>query len=86
VSTEALASRVTFVLHEDATVPLSTVELPVADELVLAVGPEGGIAPEELDRFVSAGAIPVRLGDTVLRTSTAGVAALAALSIRLGRW
>jgi 16S rRNA (uracil1498-N3)-methyltransferase len=86
VSTSVLAARVTFVLHEDATARLSTVELPARDELVLAVGPEGGIDPEELDAFTRAGAVPVRLGDTVLRTSTAGVAALAVLSTRLSRW
>ena len=83
VPTEALAP--TLVLHEEATVRLSTVELPAGDILVV-VGPEGGIAPEELEAFVAAGAVPVRLGDTVLRTSTAGVAALAVLSARLGRW
>ena len=86
VSTAALAPRVTFVLHEEATVRLSTVELPLRDELVLVVGPEGGVAPEELSVFTSAGAVPVRLGDAVLRTSTAGVAALSVLSARLGRW
>jgi 16S rRNA (uracil1498-N3)-methyltransferase len=85
-TTEALAPRATFVLHEDATVPLSIVELPDRDELVLVVGPEGGITPDELDAFTGAGAVPVRLGYTVLRTSTAGVAALAVLSARLGRW
>jgi 16S rRNA (uracil1498-N3)-methyltransferase len=36
--------------------------------------------------FASAGAVAVRLGDAVLRTSTAGAAALAALSLRIGRW
>ena len=72
-------------LHEEATARLSTVELPVGD-VVVVVGPEGGIAPEELAVFVAAGAVPVRLGDTVLRTSTAGVAALSVLSVRLGRW
>ena len=77
--------RPTFVLHEEATARLSTVELPVGD-VVVVVGPEGGIAPEELAVFVAAGAVPVRLGDTVLRTSTAGVAALSVLSVRLGRW
>jgi 16S rRNA (uracil1498-N3)-methyltransferase len=86
VATDALAPRVTFVLHEDAALRLSTVELPDRDELVLAVGPEGGIAPEEVECFLAAGATPVRLGDTVLRTSTAGVAALAVLSTRLARW
>ncbi len=50
------------------------------------VGPEGGVAPEEIAAFAAAGAVPVRLGDTVLRTSTAGVAALCVLSGRLGRW
>ncbi len=85
-STGALAARVTFVLHEEATARLSTVELPAAPEIVLVVGPEGGVAPEELAVFVAAGAVPVRLGDTVLRTSTAGVAALSVLSARLGRW
>ena len=85
-STGALAPRVTFVLHEEATERLSTVALPARDELVLAVGPEGGVAPEELAAFEAAGAVPVRLGETVLRTSTAGVVALAVLSARLGRW
>ena len=74
------------VLHEEAVRPLSTVELPDVDEVVLVVGPEGGITPEELAAFEQAGATAVRLGASVLRTSTAGVAALAVLSARLGRW
>jgi 16S rRNA (uracil1498-N3)-methyltransferase len=76
-----------FVLHEEATVPLATVDLPAGlAEIVLVVGPEGGIAPDELDAFTAAGAVPVRLGPTVLRTSTAGVVALAVLNARTGRW
>jgi 16S rRNA (uracil1498-N3)-methyltransferase len=86
VATPELAPRVTFVLDEAATARLSTVDLPERDELVLVVGPEGGVAPAELAAFTAAGAVPVRLGDTVLRTSTAGVAALSVLSGRLGRW
>jgi 16S rRNA (uracil1498-N3)-methyltransferase len=85
-STAQLAGRLHLVLHEEATRPLSSVELPDGDEIVLAVGPEGGISAEELAVFEKAGAIPVRLGDSVLRTSTAGVAALSVLSARLGRW
>lgn len=90
-STAALARRLTraaagFVLHEAAVVPLSTAPLPSSGEIVLVVGPEGGVAPEELAAFEAAGARPVRLGAEVLRTSTAGVAALAVLSARLGRW
>jgi 16S rRNA (uracil1498-N3)-methyltransferase len=86
VTTAVLARRATFVLDGDAKARLSTVELPEHGEIVLVVGPEGGIAPEELATFEASGAVPVRLGDTVLRTSTAGVAALAVISARLGRW
>ena len=90
-STAELAARLAgcaaaLVLHEEAPVPLSTVDLPATGEVGLVVGPEGGITDEELAAFVAAGAVPVRLGPTVLRTSTAGVAALAALSVRLHRW
>ncbi|MDH6181146.1 16S rRNA (uracil1498-N3)-methyltransferase [Microbacteriaceae bacterium SG_E_30_P1] len=65
--------------------PLSTLELDDRDVLVV-VGPEGGIAPQERDLLVAAGAQTVRLGREVLRTSTAGPAALAVLNARLGRW
>ncbi|UGS27275.1 16S rRNA (uracil(1498)-N(3))-methyltransferase [Microbacterium resistens] len=75
------------VLLLDPTAPgrLSAIEVDDRD-LVLVVGPEGGIAPEELERLSDAGAERVRLGDTVLRTSTAGPAAIALLSSALGRW
>jgi 16S rRNA (uracil1498-N3)-methyltransferase len=75
-----------FVLHEEATERLTTAALPAAGEIVLVVGPEGGISEAERDSFVAAGAAAVRLGSEVLRTSTAGVAALSVLSARLGRW
>lgn len=67
------------VCHEDATVPLPRVTLPASGEVVVVVGPEGGISPDELDAFQTAGAQLVALGDGVLRTSTAGVVALAQL-------
>jgi 16S rRNA (uracil1498-N3)-methyltransferase len=70
------------VLHEEATTPLAALTLPATGDVVIVVGPEGGITPAELDAFT---ATPVRLGDTVLRTSTAGVAAAAALLAR-SRW
>lgn len=76
----------TLVLHEAATTPIATVELPSSGEVVVVVGPEGGIAADEVEQFAAAGATPVRMGEPVLRTSTAGAAALAALSLRLGRW
>jgi 16S rRNA (uracil1498-N3)-methyltransferase len=85
-STREAAARATLVLHEEAKDRLTTVDLPASGDIALVVGPEGGIAPEELAAFEAAGARTVRLGDAVLRTSTAGVAALAVLSARLGRW
>ncbi|MFI9149597.1 16S rRNA (uracil(1498)-N(3))-methyltransferase [Streptomyces sp. NPDC053367] len=74
------------VLHESGEEPLATVELPTEGEIVLVVGPEGGVSPEELALFAEAGAKPYVLGRTVLRTSTAGTAAVALLLGRTGRW
>ena len=81
-----LGAATGFVLHEAATAALAGAALPSAGEIVLVVGPEGGISDDELTQFTAAGAMAVRLGQPVLRTSTAGVAALAALSARLPRW
>ncbi|WP_141013589.1 16S rRNA (uracil(1498)-N(3))-methyltransferase [Nocardioides sambongensis] len=74
------------VLHEDATAPLAAVEVPAQGEALVVVGPEGGLTDPEIAAFSAAGAVPVRLGAEVLRTSTAGVAAVAALLARTGRW
>ncbi|TVL91892.1 16S rRNA (uracil(1498)-N(3))-methyltransferase [Streptomyces sp. SAJ15] len=74
------------VLHEEGSEPLATAELPASGSIVLVVGPEGGVSPEELAAFAEAGARPYRLGRTVLRTSTAGTAATALLLGRTGRW
>ncbi|MFI7136461.1 16S rRNA (uracil(1498)-N(3))-methyltransferase [Streptomyces massasporeus] len=74
------------VLHESGDEPLATAELPSIGEIVLVVGPEGGVAPEELALFEEAGAQAYRLGRSVLRTSTAGTAAAAVLLARTGRW
>jgi 16S rRNA (uracil1498-N3)-methyltransferase len=74
------------VLHEGAKEPLADVPLPPRGTIALVVGPEGGITADELDAFAAVGALPVRLGDTVLRTSTAGVAALAVVNARTPRW
>jgi 16S rRNA (uracil1498-N3)-methyltransferase len=74
------------VLHEEGTVSFASLEVPSAGTVVVVVGPEGGIAPEELAAFEAAGVRAVRLGAEVLRTSTAGVAACAALLARTPRW
>ncbi|HET6531739.1 MAG TPA: 16S rRNA (uracil(1498)-N(3))-methyltransferase [Actinoplanes sp.] len=89
LSTKQVAARLrdaatAFVLHEAADERLSAVPLPATGEIVLVIGPEGGISDAEIEAF--AAATPVRLGPEVLRTSTAGVAALAVLATRLGRW
>jgi 16S rRNA (uracil1498-N3)-methyltransferase len=81
-----LAAATALVLHEEATASLASVTVPETGELLVVIGPEGGIAPDELAAFTSVGATAVRLGEPVLRTSTAGAAALAALSLRVGRW
>lgn len=92
VTTKQLIARAAdarmLVLDPTATVPLSATTVDADDErdIVLIVGPEGGISADELTAFEAAGAQRVRLGDTVLRTSTAGPAAIAVLSVVLRRW
>jgi 16S rRNA (uracil1498-N3)-methyltransferase len=72
------------VLHEEATLPLASLSLDGVDSVVVVVGPEGGLCTEELEAF-AVGTV-VRLGTSVLRTSTAGVAAVAAVLSRTPRW
>jgi len=93
VSTAALARRVAaaagaIVLHESVTEPLAELAgtLPSAGDLLIVVGPEGGIADDEVAELAAAGARPVRLGAEVLRASTAAAVALGALGVLTGRW
>ncbi|MGH8891177.1 MAG: 16S rRNA (uracil(1498)-N(3))-methyltransferase [Acidothermaceae bacterium] len=79
-------SSVALVLHESASRPLAEVAVADADEIVLIVGPEGGISADELAAFEAVGAQAVRLGPTVLRTSTAGTVAAAVVLANSGRW
>jgi len=90
-TTAAVAERVAgaalaLVLHESATDRLAEVPLPGSGEVVLVVGPEGGLSDRELALLGDAGGRPVRLGRTVLRTSTAGAVAAAVVSARTPRW
>jgi 16S rRNA (uracil1498-N3)-methyltransferase len=91
VTTAALAKRAAaaaraIVLEADAGSRLHELPLPEQGELLLIVGPEGGISPAERAVLREAGAIEARLGPTVLRTSTAGAAAAAILLSRAARW
>jgi 16S rRNA (uracil1498-N3)-methyltransferase len=95
---EALAARIAgaalaVVLHEDAVEPLGAIldsftsAAPPGDgEVIFVVGPEGGVSPAELERFAAAGARLALLAPHVLRSSTAGPAALAIAGDHLGRW
>jgi 16S rRNA (uracil1498-N3)-methyltransferase len=89
-STTDVAARVSgaglgVVLHEAASAPLASLPVPPHGEVVVVVGPEGGLTDEELGELAAAGARVCRLGASVLRSSTAGVAALAVLSAS-ARW
>ena len=77
---------VVLVLHESATRRLADVPLDRAASIVLVVGPEGGLSQAELDALSGVGAVPVVLGPTVLRTSTAAAVALGALGVLTPRW
>jgi 16S rRNA (uracil1498-N3)-methyltransferase len=86
-STASLAKLpgLVLVLEPTAEARLTEVDLD-AERITLIVGPEGGVSPRELEALAAAGAVAVRLGVEVLRTSTAGPAALAVLNARLRRW
>jgi 16S rRNA (uracil1498-N3)-methyltransferase len=77
---------VTLALHESATVPLANIDVAHTDSITLVVGPEGGLTDAELAALMEAGAHAVRLGPTVLRTSTAAAVALGALGVLTPRW
>ncbi|MGV0814449.1 16S rRNA (uracil(1498)-N(3))-methyltransferase [Mycolicibacterium boenickei] len=95
VSTSTLTQRVTeavaggavvLALHESATEPLTELPLAQANSIILIVGPEGGISDEEIAALTGVGAQAVRLGPTVLRTSTAAAVALGAIGALTARW
>jgi 16S rRNA (uracil1498-N3)-methyltransferase len=95
VSTAALTQRISdavasgatvLALHEAATGNLADLRLAQANSVMLVVGPEGGISSGEIAALTDAGAVAVRLGPTVLRTSTAAAVALGALGVLTPRW
>jgi 16S rRNA (uracil1498-N3)-methyltransferase len=74
------------VLDPEADQPLGRLALPSSGEVMVIVGPEGGISPAEAGLLARAGATAAHLGPTVLRASTAGAVAAAVLLSRTGRW
>jgi 16S rRNA (uracil1498-N3)-methyltransferase len=79
-------SAVTIILDAAADTGLRDLTLPAEGDLVLVVGPEGGISESEFEALHAAGAQVARLGPTVLRASTAAAAAIAALGVLTPRW
>lgn len=91
VATMALANLVSefdqvLILDPTARAGLGSMEFSQPQSLAIVVGPEGGISPQELEQLESAGAMRVRLGQSILRTSTAGVAAIAAVMAKTNLW
>lgn len=91
LSTAALARRVTaaalvVLLDPAAPVSVGDLPLPAVGQIVVIVGPEGGVSPAEGTELTDAGAVRASLGPTVLRTSSAGLVAASVLLSRAGRW
>jgi 16S rRNA (uracil1498-N3)-methyltransferase len=86
VAARVRAAALAVVLDPDAQRPLADLAVPAGGEIVLVVGPEGGIAPAEQHELTAAGAIGARLGPTVLRASSAGAVAAGILLSRSSRW
>ncbi len=90
-ATPALARRVAaaglaVLLDPDAPAALGGISMPGRGEIVVIVGPEGGVSPAEAGVLERAGATPARLGPTVLRSSSAGAVAAALVLAASGRW
>jgi 16S rRNA (uracil1498-N3)-methyltransferase len=86
IADEVAAGTSVLALHESATEPVAKHVGQHAHSIMLLVGPEGGIADDELTSLTAAGAVPVRLSPTVLRTSSAAAVALGALGVLTTRW
>ncbi len=74
------------ILEPEADKSITEINPPAEGKVAIVVGPEGGISEQELESFKKAGFSSVRLGRGVLRTSTAGMAAVSYLQAKLGDW
>jgi 16S rRNA (uracil1498-N3)-methyltransferase len=82
----AAAAGLAVLLDPAAPVALTGLDFPASGDILLIVGPEGGVSPDETGQLTQAGAVPARLGRTVLRASSAGLVAAAIVASRSGRW
>jgi 16S rRNA (uracil1498-N3)-methyltransferase len=82
----ATSAALAVLLDPGAATVLSALPLPAGGEIVVIIGPEGGVTPAEASAFAGGGVVRAHLGPTVLRTSSAGVAAAAVVLSRCGRW
>jgi 16S rRNA (uracil1498-N3)-methyltransferase len=83
---EQVAQATLAVLLDPQATGLADLELPGDGDIMLIVGPEGGVSQTEFAELTAAGAVPARLGPSVLRGSTAGALASALVLSRCGRW
>ncbi len=79
-------AELALLLDPQAATALTAVPLPGAGEIVVVVGPEGGVSPRESAELTAAGALQAKLGPSVLRGSTAGAVAAALVLSGCGRW
>jgi 16S rRNA (uracil1498-N3)-methyltransferase len=86
VAARAAAASLAIILDPEAPTALQRLRLPSCGEIVVIVGPEGGVSEAEAAGLAAAGAVNARLGPTIMRTSTAGAAATAVLLAGSGRW
>jgi len=80
------AAMLAIVLDPDAARDAASLQLPANGDIVVVVGPEGGITPAEDEAMRASGAVAAALGPTVLRASTAGVVAASVLLSGTARW
>jgi 16S rRNA (uracil1498-N3)-methyltransferase len=81
-----VAARLALLLDPDAPAALGGIAMPDRGEIVVIVGPEGGVSPGEVSALTQAGAVAARLGPTVLRSSSAGAVAAALALAGTSRW
>ncbi len=82
--TETASDALKLTLDPDGQHAVANLDFDSTHGLVIAIGPEGGWSPRDRQMLQAAGFIGLRLGPRILRTETAGLAAIAALQSRFG--